>query len=97
MGHTVNNRDPKPHSRSLKSGVPTYFEVDDLGIGFHNGVSEEGRVTKEHLVGENPQGPPVAFCAIGMRSIFHGSQDLRGEVIWSAHRDGRADLAPREQ
>lgn len=70
--------------------------MDDLAVSLHDRVSKKGRVTEEHLIGKDPQGPPVTFCAIGMSAVFNRLQDLGGEVIWCAHSNGRADLRPEE-
>jgi hypothetical protein len=49
--------------------------VHDLAIGFHQGFSIEG------LIGTDSQRPPVALWTIVALALFHGLQDLRGDVV----------------
>jgi hypothetical protein len=55
--------------------------VHDLAIGFHQGFSIEGRFTEEQLIGTDSQRPPVALWTIVALALFHGLQDLRGDVV----------------
>lgn len=70
---------------------PSYLEVHDLGIGLRDGVCVEGCGPLQHLVGTDPQGPPVTLRAIASPSL-HRTQDLWGQVVGCAYCQGRVHL-----
>lgn len=72
--------------------MTSYFVVHDLSVGLHEGLCVEGRLSIQHLVHADAQRPPVTLGAVLAHAVLHGLQDLRRDVVRSAHGHRGLDL-----
>lgn len=66
--------------------------VHDLSVGLHEGLCVEGRLSIQHLVHADAQGPPVTLGAVLAHAVLHGLQDLGRDVVRGAHGHRGLDL-----
>ena len=62
-----------------------YLVVHYLAVGYHNRISFKRSLSKQHLICDNTQRPPVTLHSIRSPWPIHTCQDFRGNVLWGSY------------
>lgn len=71
--------------------------IHNLPVGLHQRLGIEGRLSIQHLIQADPEGPPVTLRPIAAHPVLHRLQDLWGDVVRSSHCHRGLDLEPKGQ
>ena len=81
-----------PQPLNLKHETPVdnlmlffYLVVHYLAVGYHNRISFKRSLSKQHLISDNTQRPPVTLHSIRSPWPIHTRQDFRRNVLWGSY------------